>query len=42
MIVCDIHILNGLMLIPSSLSEITYHEHHSYHVDTFHSTDAKI
>jgi len=32
MIVCDIHVLNGVMVISRSLGEITYHEHHGYHV----------
>jgi hypothetical protein len=31
-----------VILISSSLGEIIYHEHHGYHVDTFHPTDAKI
>jgi hypothetical protein len=35
MIVCDIHVLDGVVLIFSSLGEITYHVHHGYHVDTF-------
>ena len=33
MIMCEIHDLSGVMLVLSSLSEITYHVHHGYHVD---------
>jgi hypothetical protein len=42
MIVCDIHVLNGVMIISSLLGEITCYVHHGYHVDTLHPTDARI
>jgi hypothetical protein len=41
MLVCDIHALNDVLFL-FSLKCMNCHEHHVYHDDTLHPTDAKI